>query len=299
VSAPSAAEGIGHTLRGRVRAWIDLTRLNRPVGIYLLLWPTLWALWIAGAGAPEPQLVMIFVFGVILTRSAGCVINDFADRHLDGHVQRTRHRPLPEGRVGEREALGLCAALTLIAFGLVLLTNALTVALSGLALALAALYPFTKRFTHLPQIFLGAAFSCAIPMAFAAQTGTVPAHGWLLFAANVLWTIAYDTEYAMVDRPWDLQVGIKSTAILFGRFDRLAVGALQLGFLACMAALGAWLELGTAYALGVLGAGGVLGWQQYAIRERDVDACFAAFRSNHHAGWAIFAGLVAELTLGR
>ena len=289
---------IWRTFRGRLPDWIDLTRLNRPVGIYLLLWPTLWALWIAGAGAPEPRLVVIFVLGVILTRAAGCVINDYADRHLDGHVRRTAGRPLPEGRVSEREALALCAALTLAAFVLVLLTNALTIALSGLAVALAALYPFTKRFTHLPQIFLGAAFSCAIPMAFAAQTGAVPGYAWLLFAANVLWTVAYDTEYAMVDRPWDLEIGIKSSAILFGRLDRLIVWLLQLAFLACLAALGVRLAFGAAYALGLVGAAGVFVWQQYAIRERDVDACFTAFRSNHYAGMAVFAGLAAELTLG-
>lgn len=280
--------------RDRLPDWLEVTRLDRPVGIGLLLWPTLWALWLAADGVPDVDLLIIFLLGVVLTRSAGCVVNDYADRDFDGHVQRTRTRPIPDGRVQPREALFLAAVLMALAFCLVLLTNRLTILLAVAAAGLAVLYPFTKRMTHLPQLFLGAAFSMAVPMAFAAQTGAVPEIAWLIYVANLLWTVAYDTEYAMVDRPWDLKVGIKSTAILFGEQDRLMVGVLQLAFLACLLMVGTRLELGLFWYAGVAGAAGLLAWQQWLIRERDLDACFAAFRANNPVGLVIFAGLVLD-----
>lgn len=293
----SAFGSVTATVQERLPDWLEITRLNRPVGIGLLLWPTLWALWIAADGIPDPKILVIFVLGVILTRSAGCVINDYADRDFDGHVQRTERRPIPEGRVKPKEALILAAALMAAAFLLVLLTNRLTILLSIAAVALAVLYPFTKRLTHLPQLFLGAAFSMAIPMAFAAQTGAVPDVAWLLFTANLLWTVAYDTEYAMVDRPWDLKVGIRSTAILFGEQDRLMIGILQLAFLACLLLLGSRLELGWAWHVGVALAAVGCGWQQWLIRGRDLDACLQAFRANNIVGLLILAGLVLDRAL--
>lgn len=293
----SAFGSVTATVQERLPDWLEITRLNRPVGIGLLLWPTLWGLWIAADGIPDPGVLVIFVLGVILTRSAGCVVNDYADRDFDGHVQRTERRPIPEGRVRPKEALILAAVLMATAFLLVLLTNLLTILLSVVAVVLAILYPFTKRLTHLPQLFLGAAFSMAIPMAFAAQTGAVPHVAWLLFTANLLWTVAYDTEYAMVDRPWDLKVGIRSTAILFGDQDRLMIGILQLAFLGCLLLLGNRLELGWAWHLGVgLAALGCL-WQQWLIRGRDLDACLQAFRANNAVGLAILVGLVLDRAL--
>jgi 4-hydroxybenzoate polyprenyltransferase len=284
-------------LRDRLPVWLEVTRLDRPVGIGLLLWPTLWALWLAADGVPDLHLLAIFVAGVTLTRSAGCAINDYADRDFDGHVRRTERRPIPEGRVRPGEALALAAVLMFCAFVLVLFTNGLTIGLSAIAVALAILYPFTKRLTHLPQLFLGAAFSMAIPMAFAAQTGTVPTLAWLLFVANLLWTVAYDTEYAMVDRPWDLKVGIRSTAILFGELDRLMVGILQLAFLATLLMLGDRMELGWAWYTGLGAAAGGFTWEQWLIRNRDLDACFRAFRANNPVGLAIFVGLVLDRAL--
>ncbi len=284
-------------VRDRLPVWLEITRLDRPVGIGLLLWPTLWALWVAADGIPSVANLVIFTLGVVLTRSAGCVINDWADRDFDGHVERTRRRPLPEGRIRSREALILAAALLAAAFVLVLFTNALTIMLAPVAVGLAALYPFTKRMTHLPQLFLGAAFSWAIIMAFAAETGGVPEVAWLLFVANLLWTVAYDTEYAMVDRPWDLKVGIKSTAILFGDLDRLMIGVLQLAFLFSLLLLGERLEFGLAYHAGIASAAAVCIWQQWLIRGRDLDACFRAFRSNNAVGLLILLGLIIDRAL--
>ncbi len=281
-------------LTDRIPAWLEVTRLNRPVGIGLLLWPTLWALWIAADGLPPTDLLAIFVAGVVLTRSAGCVINDYADRDFDGHVQRTRERPMPAGRVRPREALALATTLVLLAFVLVLFTNRLTILLAPVAVVLAALYPFMKRVTHLPQLFLGAAFSWAVPMAFAAVTGGVPTLAWLLFVANLLWTVAYDTEYAMVDRPWDLEVGIKSTAILFGELDRLMIGVLQGSFLLCMALLGQRLGYGFAYQAGLLAAAAGFLQQQWLMRGGDLDACLRAFKANNVVGIAILAGIAAD-----
>ena len=283
--------------RERLPDWLELTRLDRPVGIGLLLWPTLWALWLAAEGLPPADLLAIFLLGVVLTRSAGCVVNDYADRDFDGHVERTRGRPIPDGRVKPREALSIAAVLMGLAFLLVLLTDPLTITLAFLAAGLAVLYPFTKRMTHMPQLFLGMAFSMAIPMAFSAVTGSVPEIAWLLFVANLLWTVAYDTEYAMVDRPWDLKVGIKSTAILFGEQDRLMIGVLQVAFIACLVMVGTRLELGAAWYAGVAGAAGLLGWQQWLIRSRDLDACFKAFRANNLVGLVVFLGAAADFAL--
>ena len=284
-------------VRDRLPVWLELTRLDRPVGIGLLLWPTLWALWIAADGIPSTANLVIFTLGVILTRSAGCALNDWADRDFDGHVDRTRSRPLPEGRARPQEALGLVAALLLGAFVLVLFTNTLTLVLAPVAVILAACYPFTKRLTHLPQLFLGAAFSWAIIMAFAAETGGVPELAWLLFVANLLWTVAYDTEYAMVDRPWDMKVGIKSTAILFGDLDRVMVGTLQAAFLLSLLLLGERLDYGPLYYLGLAVAAGICAWQQWLMRHRDLDACFQAFRSNNAVGLAILFGLILDRAL--
>ncbi len=275
----------------RLREYALLMRLDKPIGTLLLLWPTLWALWLAAGGMPEPKILLVFVGGVFLMRSAGCVINDFADRNIDGHVRRTRQRPLAAGRVAPREALALFAGLVLLAFTLVLLLDPLTIALSPVAVILAASYPFMKRYTHLPQVVLGTAFAWAIPMAFAAETGTVPAQAWLLFAITVIWTTAYDTLYAMVDREDDLKIGVKSTAILFGRADRLIVGLLQAAMIAGLLWLGAWQQLSLPYYLGVGAAAALLIQQQWLIRRREAEHCFQAFLANNRVGMAIFAGI--------
>ena len=278
------------------RAWdfIQLMRLDKPIGISLLLWPTLWALWIAAKGVPSVANLLIFVFGVILMRSAGCVINDYADRNFDGHVKRTEARPLASGKVQPREALALFGVLLAISLALVLCTNSRTIWLSFGAVALAACYPFMKRYTYYPQVVLGAAFSWGIPMAFTAQTGELPAALWLLYLANLLWTVAYDTYYAMVDRDDDLKVGVKSTAILFGDADRLIIGCLQGLALLCLLLAGARFELGVYYHLGLAVAAGCFAWQLWSTRKREPQACFAAFLHNHWAGLAIFLGIVAD-----
>ncbi|WJW76790.1 4-hydroxybenzoate octaprenyltransferase [Thiohalobacter sp. IOR34] len=285
-------------MRERLYQYYLLMRLDRPIGILLLLWPTLWALWMAAGGLPDLQVLLVFVAGVVLMRSAGCVINDFADRRIDPHVRRTRERPIAAGRVSPREALLLFAVLCLAAFALVLTLNRLTVLLSFGALALAALYPFTKRYTRLPQVVLGAAFGWAIPMAFAAQTGEVPRLAWLLFTVNVLWATAYDTMYAMVDREDDLKIGVKSTAILFGEADRLVIGVLQLLVLLGLVLAGRLASLGLLYHFGLLLAAGFALYQQYLIRRRDAEGCFAAFLNNNWFGAAVFVGIVLDY-LGR
>lgn len=278
----------------RLRQYALLMRLNRPIGIYLLLWPTLWALWIAGQGRPDWLVLIVFVLGVVLMRSAGCVINDYADRDFDPHVARTRERPIAAGRVSPKEALVLFVVLCLVAFGLVLTMSRLTIMLSFVAALLAAMYPFTKRYTHLPQVFLGAAFGWAVPMVFAAQTGAIPQAAWLLFIATVLWATAYDTMYAMVDRPDDLKIGVKSTAILFGEADRMIIGIIQVMFFAAMLLAGRQLALGVFYYLGLAVAGGFAVYQQYLIRNRDAPGCFKAFLNNNGFGAAIFCGIVLD-----
>ncbi len=281
--------------RPRWRAYMALARLDKPIGTLLLLWPTLWALWIAGDGKPSIWLLLVFVAGVFSMRSAGCVINDYADRHIDGHVKRTKGRPLPSGELTERQALGFFALLVGISFVLVLTTNALTIMLAVAGLGWAALYPFMKRYTNLPQLFLGIAFSWAIPMAFAAQSNSLPPGLWLLFAANLTWTIAYDTMYAMVDRDDDLRIGVKSTAILFGRRDKLIVGMLQLLTLILLVAAGQAFALGPLFYWSLLGAAGLFVYQQRLIRDRERMACFGAFLNNNHVGMLVFAGVVLTL----
>lgn len=275
-----------------------LMRLHRPIGIYLLLWPTLWALWIASNGYPDITVAMVFILGVILMRSAGCVINDYADRHIDPHVGRTRERPLAAGQVSEREALTLFIILCLLALALVLLMNWLTIALSVVAALLAATYPFTKRYTYWPQVYLGFAFGWSIPMAFAAQTGTVPPLAWLLFIINVLWTIAYDTLYAMVDREDDLMIGVKSTAILFGQADKVMVAALHITVLGLLLWIGQQLYFGKLYHLGLLIAASLAIYQQWLIRDRQSTHCFQAFLNNHWLGAAIFMGIATDYYWG-
>jgi 4-hydroxybenzoate polyprenyltransferase len=284
--------------RERVLLYARLVRLDRPIGIFLLMWPALWALWIAGDGSPPWQVVLIFVGGVTLMRSAGCAINDFADRDLDGHVARTRGRPIAAGLISPTEGFGVFFGLSLAAFGLVLLLSWQTVALSVVALALAVIYPFMKRYTHVPQLFLGAAFGWAVPMAFIAIQGAVPPLAWLLFGATVVWALVYDTQYAMVDRKDDLAVGIKSTAILFGRYDRLAVGALQMLLLIMLALVGYLAERGVWYAVGLVAAGVLAAYHQYLMRDREPSACFKAFLGNNYLGMAVFLGLAADFALG-
>jgi len=281
------------------RAWdfIQLTRMDKPIGIYLLLWPTLWALWIAAKGVPSLGILLIFVFGVILTRAGGCVINDFADRKVDGHVKRTEQRPLVSGKISSKEALVFFALLMGISFLLVLCTNATTVWLSFGGLALAASYPFMKRYTYYPQVVLGAAFSWGIPMAFTAETGSLPAAAWLLYIANLLWTVAYDTYYAMTDRDDDLKIGVKSTAILFGDADRVIILGLQGLSLGCLLLAGAQFDLGGWFHLGLLVAAGCYLWEFWYTRNREPQRCFQAFLHNHWAGLAIFVGIVLNYAL--
>lgn len=282
------------TIQERLHQYYLLTRLHKPIGILLLLWPTLWALWIAAAGVPDLRILLVFIVGVVLMRSAGCVINDYADRNFDPHVARTRDRPVAAGRVSPREALALFAALCLVAFALVLTLNRLTVLLSFAGAFLAATYPFLKRYTHLPQFYLGMAFGWGIPMAFAAQTGEVPGLAWILFAANICWSVAYDTAYAMVDREDDLKVGVKSTAILFGRHDRAMVLLFHIMTIALLAWIGALAGLGLGYYAGLAAALGFALYEQQLLRNRDRDGCFRAFLNNNWFGAAVFAGLVAD-----
>lgn len=285
------------TLRQQLDGYVRLIRLDKPIGILLLLWPALWALWLAGAGEPRWGVVVIFVLGVGLMRSAGCAINDYADRHIDGRVKRTCGRPIATGEVSPKEALWVFVTLCLVSFGLVLLLNRQTVMMSVVALLLAALYPFMKRYSHLPQLVLGMAFGWAVPMAYMALLGTVPAVGWLLYLVAIIWALIYDTEYAMVDRDDDLVIGVKSTAILFGRQDRLIIGLLQLVMLALLALVGIEAGLGLLYYLGLVVAGLLFVWQQVLIRHREPAACFSAFLNNNSVGMAIFVGLLLDLLL--
>ena len=286
-------------MKDRLIQYSRLMRLNRPIGIYLLLWPTLWALWIAGEGHPHILVVFVFVSGVVLMRSAGCVINDYADREFDPHVERSRDRPIAAGRVKPKEALALFAVLCLGAFGLVLLMNELTIWLSLAGVILAASYPFMKRYTHLPQVYLGAAFGWAVPMAFAAQTGSVPKLAWLLFVATVLWATVYDTMYGMVDREDDIKIGIKSTAVLFGEADRTIIAIIQLLFLGALLLIGQAADLGGYYYFGVLLAAALSIYQQYLIRNREPEYCFRAFLNNNWLGAAVFSGLVLHYLVHR
>jgi 4-hydroxybenzoate polyprenyltransferase len=275
----------------RLNVYEKLMRLDKPIGILLLLWPTLWALWISGNGHPNWLVVWIFLLGTILMRSAGCVINDYADRHFDPHVERTRNRPLAAGQVSGREALLLAVVVSLLAFALVLLLNWLTVMLSVAALFLAATYPFTKRFFSVPQAYLGIAFGFGIPMAFAAHNGNVPPIAWMLLLANVFWSMAYDTEYAMVDREDDIKIGIRSSALFFGRFDVAAIMVCYAAMLAILAWVGWILHLHLPYYIGLAAAAGLALYHYTLIRGRERAACFRAFLHNNWLGAAIFAGL--------
>ena len=278
----------------RLRQYALLTRLHRPIGILLLLWPTLWGLWIAGNGKPDPVILAIFVLGVVLMRSAGCVINDYADRNFDLHVTRTRDRPMAAGRVTSREALTLFVILSLAAFTLVLQLNPLTIQLSVVAIIFAASYPFLKRYTHLPQFYLGAAFGWSIPMGFAAQTNALPAVVWVLFIANIFWAVAYDTQYSMVDRDDDIKIGVKSTAILFGAYDNLLIGLAHAMTLALLVLAGVLAGLGMFYYLGLVAAAGLAVYQQHLTHNRQRDSCFCAFLNNNWFGAAIFCGLILD-----
>ncbi|USD32398.1 MULTISPECIES: 4-hydroxybenzoate octaprenyltransferase [unclassified Vibrio] len=280
------------TTATKAQAYWQLMRMDKPIGTLLLLWPTMWSLVIAAQGVPDPIVLVVFALGVLFMRSAGCVINDFADRKVDGHVKRTSARPLPSGRVTPKEALGLFLVLSVASFLLVLTMNALTIQLSLVGLFLAFIYPFMKRYTHLPQLFLGLAFSWSIPMAWAAQANELPTMVWFIFAINALWTIAYDTQYAMVDRDDDLKIGVKSTAILFGRYDKMIIGALQLVTMAMLITLGNWYQLGASYYWSLLVAGALFVFQQHLIRHRQRDLCFQAFLNNNYVGMVITIGLL-------
>jgi len=281
----------------RVPHFMQLMRLDKPIGILLLLWPTLWALWLAAKGFPSIKNLAIFSLGVLVMRSAGCVINDFADRKIDGKVQRTQGRPLATGVISSREAIILFVTLCLIAFGLVLLTDPLTIKLSVGGLLLAFSYPFMKRHTHLPQVVLGAAFAWGIPMAYAAETGALDKNMWLIYLAVVLWTVVYDTFYAMVDRDDDLKIGVKSTAILFGEQDRVITGALQIMVVYALVLVGKAYSLGWVFYVGLAVAAGLFAYQQWLIRFRERHACFKAFLNNNWVGAAIFAGIAADFAL--
>ena len=279
----------------KARLYADLIRLDRPVGWLLLLWPTLWALWIANEGMPSLHLLSVFIAGAFLTRSAGVVVNDLADRDFDPFVARTRTRPLASGQVSVSEAGWVIFVLTLSAFLLVLTTNRLTVLLSLFAVFITALYPFMKRHTHLPQLFLGVAFSWGVPMAFAASINSVPATAWLILATNMLWVLVYDTLYAMVDREDDIKAGVKSTAILFGKQDRLIIGVIQVLFIAALWGMGRRLDLGVAYQTSLLVAAALMAYQQILIRERAPARCFRAFNNNNWVGIVILVGIALSL----
>ncbi len=281
-------------MKSRLKIYAQLIRLDRPIGIWLLLWPTLWALWVAAEGIPPIGILLIFAVGTALMRSAGCAINDYADRHFDGQVERTKDRPLANGKIAPWEAVAVFVVLCLAALLLVLQLNRLTILLALPAAFLAGSYPFAKRFTHLPQAHLGLAFAWGTPMAFAAVQGQVPAVAWWLLLATVLWAVAYDTFYAMVDRDDDLAIGVKSTAILFGRFDRLITLGLQALVLVVLGYVGLEVGRGALYWGALLIAGGLVAWQQWLIRERGRDACFRAFLNNHYFGAVIFLGLAAD-----
>ena len=283
----------------RVHQYLLLMRFHKPIGIYLLLWPTLWGLWIAGFGHPDARIFLVFVAGVVVMRAAGCVINDYADRKFDGRVRRTKERPLATGRVSPREALLLFAVMVLLASALVLSLNTLTIYLSLVGIALAVIYPFLKRVTHLPQPVLGAAFGWSIPMAFAAQTETVPDIAWLLFIATVFWATAYDTIYSMVDRVDDMKIGLRSTAIMFGEQDKLAVGLMQLAVLFVLVLVGIKLSFSIFYYLGLAIAAIFFIHQQVLIKNRGRKKCFRAFLNNNYIGMTVFIGIVLHYTFSQ
>ena len=286
------------TLTERLSLYLQLTRLNRPIGILLLLWPTLWGVWIAGNGHPDWRVVLIFVLGTVLMRSAGCAINDYADRDLDRHVKRTRERPITSGRIAPHEALWLAGILSFFAFLLILPLNNLTLLLSFPAVFLAASYPYTKRFFAIPQAYLGIAFGFGIPMAFAALQGSVPPEAWLLLVANVFWAIAYDTEYAMVDRDDDIHLGIHSSALLFGKYDVAAVMVCYAISLVLLVAVGLMIGAGIFYYVGLMLAEGIALYHHHLIKHRQREACLKAFLHNNWFGAAVFAGIALDYWWG-
>ncbi len=281
----------------RVKPYIQLMRLDRPIGILLLLWPTLSALWIAAEGLPDITVLVVFILGVILMRSAGCAINDFADREIDGSVWRTQNRPLATGELTARQAIYVFIGMALVAFILVSLLNTLTIWLSLGGVFLAATYPFMKRYTYFPQIYLGMAFGWAIPMAFAAQTNSVPVMAWLLFLANIIWTTMYDTFYAMADREDDLLAGVKSTAVLFGDDDLIIQGMMQVAYIFVMVLIGVQLEMSFIFYLGLCVAGGLFAYQQFLAKDRQPQRCLQAFLNNNWVGLAIFLSLVIHYSI--
>lgn len=282
----------------KLRQYALLIRLDKPIGILLLMWPMLMALWIAAGGWPDTRVLVVFVFGTILMRSAGCAINDYADRHIDKQVKRTRNRPLTSGKISEKETLAIFVVLSLAAFGLVLLMNTLTIWMSLAGLLLAATYPFMKRYHYLPQVHLGAAFGWAVPMAFTAQTNEITPMTWLLFMFTVLWATVYDTMYAMVDRDDDIRIGVKSTAILFGPADKLIIGVIQLMLFFALFMIGERAGLSGFYYTGVAAAAVFSLWQQYLIRNRERDLCFSAFLNNNWLGFALFLGVFCDYQFG-
>ncbi len=286
--------GLPPALSTKLILYAQLIRFEKPIGFYLLLWPVLWALAIAANGAPDGWILFVFVFGSFLMRSAGCAINDYADRDIDLKVARTRERPLTSGKITSREALTVFAVLSLLAFSLVLTLNRFTILLSFVGILLAASYPYMKRLHYLPQMHLGAAFGWAVPMVFAAQTGGLPKQAWLLYVVALLWAVAYDTMYSMVDREDDLKLGVKSTAILFGEYDRLMVAIFQVLFLAALFLIGLDLEFSAFYYLGLLIASLLLGFQQFLIADRAPAHCFIAFLNNHWVGAVVFAGIIGH-----
>lgn len=280
--------------QNKLLAYHRLMRTDKPIGALLLLWPTLWALWLATPGVPPLWILGVFVAGVWLMRAAGCVVNDYADRKFDGHVKRTAGRPLPSGQVTGKEARVLFIVLVLLSFLLVLTLNTMTILLSVAALALAWVYPFMKRYTHLPQVVLGAAFGWSIPMAFAAVSESLPAECWLLFAVNIVWSVIYDTQYAMVDRNDDLKIGVKSTAILFGRFDKMIIGILQLVMILMLLWIGLMVNLSGIFYWSLLLAGALFVYQQRLMADRERDPCFQAFMNNNYVGFILFLGMLVS-----
>ena len=280
-----------------MNAYFRLMRLNKPIGIYLLLWPTYWALFLSAGGWPDIDLLIIFTFGVIITRSAGCVINDYADREIDKHIARTSDRPITAGEISPKAALLLFFALGLAAFALVLLTNTLTIKISFIALALAVLYPFTKRWTNLPQLILGLAFAMSVPMAFSAQTGTVPASAGWIFLATVLWTLIYDTLYAMADRDEDLKIGVKSTAILFAKYDQIFITLLQVLLMIVFIKIGNLFDLGAFYDISLIIILLFMIYHQFLIKKRQKMDYFKAFINNHFIGMTVFFGIFLSIAI--
>ena len=280
----------------QLRNYGRLMRIDKPIGIWLLLWPTLWALWLAGEGHPDPGLFIVFVLGVFVTRSAGCVLNDFADRKFDPYVERTRNRPLATGAVTPFEALTLFTSLGLIAIGLASMLNRQTQILAAVAASLLIVYPFVKRFFSIPQFVLGAAFGWAVPMAFAAQTGELPQVAWIAFGAALVWAVIYDTFYAMVDREDDRRIGVKSTALLFGDADLFVIAGMQVAMLTALVLMGQRAELGAWYYASVVVAAGLMAYHDWLARDRDPAGCFRAFRQNHIIGLVVFIGIVLHYT---